>query len=93
MYEFWYDYVKLKCGENSRPCYMGTDRFIVHLKQEDIYKDTAEDVETRFDTLNFELERPLLKWKKKKKKNRLMKAELGGHIMKEFVGLRAKTAI
>ena len=34
---------------------MHTDSFIVHVKTEDIYKDIAEDVETRFDTSNFEL--------------------------------------
>ena len=28
-------------------------------KTDDIYKDIAEDVETRFDTSNFELDRPL----------------------------------
>ena len=43
--------------------------FIVYIKADDIYKDTAEDVETRFDTSNFELEcnsidRPLPKRKK-----------------------------
>ena len=40
-------------------CYMDTDSFIVHVKTDDIYKDIAEDVETRFDTSNFEIERPL----------------------------------
>ena len=25
MYEFWYDYVKPKYGENSKLCYMDTD--------------------------------------------------------------------
>ena len=35
-------------------CYMDTDSFIVHVKTEDIYKDLAEDVETKFDTSNFE---------------------------------------
>ena len=49
MYEFWYDYVKPKYGENAKLCYMDTDSFIVHLKTEDIYKDISEDVETRFD--------------------------------------------
>ena len=29
----------------------------------DIYKDIVEDVETRFDTSNYELERPLPKVK------------------------------
>ena len=59
MYEFWYDYVKPKYGENAKLCYMDTDSFIVHVKTDDIYKDIAEDVETRFDTSNYEIDRPL----------------------------------
>ena len=46
MYEFWYDYVQLKCGENAKRFYMDTDSFIVHVKTDDIYKDIAEDFET-----------------------------------------------
>ena len=66
MYEFWYDYVKLKNGEKAKLCYIDTDSFIVHIKADDIYKDIAEDVETRFDTSNYELNRPLPKEKNKK---------------------------
>ena len=40
-------------------CYMDTESFIVHVKTDDIYKDIAEDVETRLDTSNFEKDRPL----------------------------------
>ena len=29
LYEFWYDYVKPKYGENARLCYIDTDSFIV----------------------------------------------------------------
>ena len=47
MYPVWYDYVKPKYGENAKNCYMDTDSFIVYVH---IYKDIAEDVETRFDT-------------------------------------------
>ena len=57
MCEFWYDHVKTKHGENAKLCYMDTDSFIVHVKTHDIYKDIAEDVETRFDTSNFEIDR------------------------------------
>ena len=32
LYEFWYDYVKPKYGENAKLCYMNTDSFIVHVK-------------------------------------------------------------
>ena len=61
----------------------------------DNYKDVAEDVETRFDTSNYELEwnsidRPLPKGKNKKL-IALMKDELSGKIMKRFVEPRAKT--
>ena len=90
MYEFWYDYVKPKYGEKVKLCYMDTDSFIVYIKTDDIYKDIAEDVETRFDTSNYELDRPLPKGKNKKVIG-LMKDELGGKIMTKFVGLRAKT--
>ena len=68
---------------------MDTDGFIVHIKTEDMYKDIAEDVETRFNTSNFELDRPLRKGKYRKIIG-LMKDELCGQIMKEFVGLRTK---
>ena len=63
MYEFWYDYVKLKYGKNAKLCYMDTDGFTVYAKTDDIYKDIAKDVETRFDTSNVELDRPLPKGK------------------------------
>ena len=81
MYEFQYDYLKPKYSENEKLCYMDTDSFIAHIKAEDIYKDIAEDVETRFDASNFELDRPLPKGKNKKVIG-LMKDELGGQIMK-----------
>ena len=50
VYEFWYDYVKPKYSENTKFCYMDTDSFIFYVKTDDIYKDIAENVETRFDT-------------------------------------------
>ena len=36
---------------------MDTDSFIVQIETDDIYKAIAEDVETRFDTSNYELDR------------------------------------
>ena len=58
-YEFSYDYGKPKYGEEAIFCYM--DSFIVYIKIDDIYKYIAEDVETRFDTSNNELDRSLTK--------------------------------
>ena len=67
MYQFWYDCVKQKyLKKNSELCYMNTDSFIVYSKTDDIYKDIAEHVEIRFDTTNYELDRPLPKGKNKK---------------------------
>ena len=45
---------------------MDRDSSIVHLKTDDIYKDISADVETRFDTSKFELDKPLPKGKNKK---------------------------
>ena len=66
IYESWYDHVKAACGKKAKLCYMDTDGFIVYIKTDDIYKDIAEDVETRFDTSNHELERSLVKGRYKR---------------------------
>ena len=90
MYEFWYDYLKPKYGDNVKLCYMDTDSFIMHIKTKDFYEDTANDVEKRFDTSNYEVNRPVPTGKNKKI-NGLMKDELGGKIITEFVALKPKT--
>ena len=69
---------------------MDTDSFIMHIKTEDFCKDIANDVEKRFDTSNYEVNRPLPTGKNKKVIG-LMKDELGEKIMTEFVALRPKT--
>ena len=61
MYEFWYDYLKPKYSEEVKLCYMDTDIF--HVKTNDIYKDIAEDVEKRFKSPNYEVDRRCL-WEK-----------------------------
>ena len=60
---------------------MDADSLIVYIKTEDTYVDIAKDFEGRFDTSNYELERPLPKGKNKKVIG-LMKDELDGKIMK-----------
>ena len=90
MYEFWYDYMKPKYYNNAKLCYMDMDSFIMDIKTNDFYKDIANDVEDRFDTSNYEVNRPLPKGKNKKVIG-LMKDEQGGKIIAEFVTLRPKT--
>ena len=92
MYEFWYDYLKPKYGDNVRLCYIDTDSFINHVKTADFYKDIANDVNKWFDTSKY------------KKGDNIplpiginegvpgkFKDELEGGIMTELVALRAKT--
>ena len=43
--------------------YMDADNFIVHIKIDVIQADIVKDVETRSETSNYELERPLSKMK------------------------------
>ena len=38
---------------------MDTDSFISYIKSDDIYKDMAEDAETRFDTSSYDLDKTL----------------------------------
>ena len=92
MYEFWYDYVKPKYKDKAKLCYMDTDSFVIHIKTEDFYKDIANDVGRWFDTSNYDEndERPLPIGKKNEVYG-IFKDELGGRIMIEFVGIRAKT--
>ena len=59
MYEFWYDYMKPKYGNDVKLSYMNTDSFIMNIKTNDFYEDIANDVENRFDTSNYEVSKPL----------------------------------
>ena len=83
MYELWYDYVKPKYGNDVKLCYMDTDSFVMNIKTEDFYKDITNDVE------KMSKNRPLPTGKNKKVIG-LMKDELGGRIMTEFIALRPK---
>ena len=69
---------------------MDTDSFVMNIKTIDFYKDISSDVDKRFDTSNYEVNRPLPTGKNKKVIG-LMKDELGGKIITEFVTLRPKT--
>ena len=90
IYELHYDYMKRKYDDDElKLCYMDADSLIYSIKTEDFYKDIADEVEARFDTSGYVPDRPL-PVEKNKKVIGLMKDELGGEIMKEFVSLRPK---
>ena len=87
MYEFWYGYIKSKYQNNGKLCYMDTNSFIVYINTEDGYEDIADDVEKRFHKSNYEINRPLLIGRNKRLIG-LMKDELAGKIMTEYVALK-----
>ena len=90
MYEFHYDYMVPKYSlEKLKLCYMNTDSLVYDIKTEDFYEDIANDVEARFDTSGYsKTDFRLLPIGLNKKVIGLMKDELGGKIMTEFVALR-----
>ena len=90
MYEFHYDYMKRKYSDDKLTlCYMDTDSLIYDIETDDFYKDIADDVKDRLDTSGYNPDRPLPVGLNKKVIG-LMKDELGGGIMTEFVTLRPK---
>ena len=67
---------------------MDTDSLVYDIETEDFYEDIANDVEARFDTSGYsKTDFRLLPIGINKK---VMKDELGGNIMTEFVALRPK---
>ena len=92
MHEFWCDNIEPKYQDRAKLCYMDTDSFIIDIKTKAFYEDIANDVEKWFDTSNYdEYDKRPLPLGKNKSVIGLFKDELGGMIMIEIVGLRAKT--
>ena len=67
----------------------GTNSLVYHIKTEDFYADIVDDVEEKFDTSGYCDNCPLPVGLNEKVIG-LMKDELGGAIMTEFMALRAK---
>ena len=90
MYESHYDYMKWKYNDDKLTlCYMDTDSLIYSIEMDDFYKDIADDVNNRFETSGYNPNCPLPVGLNKKVIG-LMKDELGGETMTEFVTLRPK---
>ena len=91
MYEFHYDYMVSKYDDKLKLCYMNMDSLVYDIKTEDFYEDIANGVEARFDTSGYsKTDFRSLPIGLNKKVIGLMKDELGGKIMIEFVALRPK---
>ena len=91
IYEFWYDYIKQKYGDRAKLCYTDTDSLVPNIKTEDLFEDISDDVDTRFDTSNFDKnDKRLLPIDKNKKVPDPFKDELGGKNIKGLCALRPK---
>ena len=81
MYKFWCYYIRPKYQNNVKICPMDTDSSIIHIKTENVYEDIVDDVENKFDTSKYEVNKKVI---------RFMKDELGRKIITEFVAIRPK---
>ena len=83
MYEFWCDYIKPKYGGRAKLCYTDTESFVIHIITEYFYEDIADNVESWFDTSNYdENDKRPLPIGKNKRVIGLFKDHLGRKIMK-----------
>ena len=90
MYEFRYDYMTQKYpSDRLQLCYMDTNSLVYRIQTEDFYEDISEDLPARFDTSGYIPDRPFPIGLNKKVIG-LMKDELGGIIMTEFIAIRPK---
>ena len=89
MYAYLHNWTKPKYGGRIKLCYTATDSFKAIVKSEDTYADFVGDVETKFDTSECEIRIPL-PIGRNEKVIRLIKDELDGRIIKDFVALRQK---
>ena len=91
MYDFHYNFIKPKYGNNASLLFTDTDSLCYEIKTKDFYKDISDDVTEWFDTLNYEKSHPSgIPTGMNKKVIGMMKDEAGGRQITEFVGLRSK---
>jgi len=91
MFDFHYNYMKAKYGENCKLLMTDTDSLMYKVKTEDFYNDIRDDVREKFDTSNFEKDHHSgIPTGINKKVAGMMKDGCGSKIILEFVGLRLK---
>ncbi|XP_065640538.1 uncharacterized protein LOC136073101 [Hydra vulgaris] len=94
MYEFHYDYIKSKYEDRAKLLYTDTDSLIYEIKTKDFYADIANDIESKFDTSEFDKNHPAVRNGFKvgvnKKVLGMFKDESAGKQIAEFIGLRSK---
>ena len=56
MYDFHYNNIKLKFGENAKPLFTDTDLLCYEIQTDDFFKDISQDVDQKFN-LEFQQEK------------------------------------
>ena len=91
IYEFHYGYMKLKYGANLWFCYMDANFLVYNIKIDDFYKDITSNIKAGFNTSSYSCSQVCpLPMEVNKEVIGLMKDELGGKIITEFVAFRLK---
>ncbi|XP_054276530.1 uncharacterized protein LOC128995537 [Macrosteles quadrilineatus] len=88
MYDFYYDVLKPFYGDRVKLCYQDTDSYFLEIETVDLYED-LKLLQKHLDTSNYPKDHPLFSEENKKVLGKF-KDELGGEVMKAFVGLRSK---
>ena len=88
MYDFFYNHLRVKYGEDVKLCMTDTDSFLVEIKTKDLYKDMQKDKHL-YDLSNFQPEHFLHDAVNKKVLGKF-KDECPLHPPKEFIGLKPK---
>ena len=88
MYEFHYDYIKNKYDSKSKLLITDTDSLMYKIKTEDVYEDFSSDKEM-FDFNNYSTKSKCYDNSKKIVIGK-MEDEIGGNVIKEFVGLNPR---
>ncbi|KAK3733350.1 hypothetical protein QZH41_003614 [Actinostola sp. cb2023] len=88
MYDFHYNVIKQKYGNNATLLFTDTDSLCYNIKTEDIYEDMYEDLDL-YDTSEYPRDHVLHSTVNKKVLGK-MKDETHGLPIEEFVGLRPK---